>query len=395
MTKKELTAALEPLADIRSLADFLLGLSENERETLPLNPLKKHAVKIGVDIAAGELGEILRERLEAEKTRPHFERIGNASVLPNHWIIKGIIEVGSFSMIYGDSGTYKTFFAIAMAASIGLGRDFYGHRAKRGAIYYLAAEGCAGLTRRFRGWGQENAVLFDAPIYRYTTPPDLLNAATVLLNALEDAIEMESALPLLVIIDTWHRALNGDDSDTASASAGLAVLDKIRAKFPGLAVLIIHHTGHANKDRARGASLIHAACDSEFRLEKSGGKIIFINTKNKEAGLLPPLAFKPRKVNLIADDGSDMRDEDGEIETSIVLDKVEHTPPPVVEAKGINQERVLEILSGAESKNMALNDLQKTMKERYGLRKNDTDKAVIGLENRGILCRDAGLVRHA
>jgi len=394
MTKKELTAAIEPLADIQSLVDFLLGLPEKEFETLPLAPLKKHMKKNGIDITSGKIGELLKELLEAEKTRPHFERIGNAVITPVVWTIKGILEAGGFSMIYGDSGTYKTFLAIAMTACAALGVDFYGCRVRKGAAYYIAAEGSAGLIRRFRAWAQENrADLTDAAIYRYTSSPDLLNGAHALEFALEDAIDAESEPPGLAIVDTWSRAMAGDDSDTSSAAAGLAVLDKIRSKFPGLAIVIIHHTGHANKDRARGASMIHAAVDSEFRLEKQGGNIIFTNTKNKEAELLPPMAFCPRKVNILADDGSDLLNEDREKETSVVLDAVEYTPPPAVEGNlGKNQERILEVLNSSKDKNMVIEDILKTVKERYGIKKDAFDKAVLGLENRGILYRETGFL---
>jgi len=395
MTKKELTAALEQLADTQSFADFLLGLGEKELETLPLNPLKKKAMELGVDIAAGELGEILRERLEAEKTRPHFERIGNAVITPIVWVIKGILEAGGFGMLYSDSGGFKTFLMIAAAACIALGRDFYGRKTKKGAVYYIAAEGQAGIIRRFRAWAQENrANLTDAPIYRYTGAPDLLHNAVTLENALEDAIETEDAPPLLAVIDTWSRALTGDDSDTTSAAEGLKVLDRIRAKFPGMAIMIVHHTGHREKTRARGASLIHAAVDSEYRLEKSGNNILFVNTKNKETELLPTMAFCPRKVELMGDEGRKLLDDNGEPETSVVLDKVEYSPPPVVEGKvGRNQKLVLELLSGSENRTSPAEDLFKAMRERHPNLERDTfDKAIIALENRGILIQESGSI---
>jgi len=215
MTRKELAAAIEPLTDIQSLSDFLFGLPEKEIKALPLAPLKKHVKKNGIDITAGEIGELLRELLEAEKMRPHFERIGNAVIAPIVWIINGIIEAGGLGMIFSDSGLFKTFLAIAMAACVALGVDFYGYRVKKGAVYYVAAEGSAGLIRRFRAWAQENrAVLTNAPIYRYTASPDLLNSASTLELALEDAIDAESEPPRLAFIDTWSRALAGDDSET-------------------------------------------------------------------------------------------------------------------------------------------------------------------------------------
>ena len=338
-------------------------MPEQELKALPLSPIKKHAGKHGFDITAGELGELLKGLLEAEKKRPHFERIGNAAITILVWIVKGILEAGALGMIFGDSGTYKSFLSVALSACIATGRAFYGHPVKRGAVYYIAAEGGAGIIRRFRAWAQENCMdITSAPIYRYTGAVNLLDQADVLAAALDDTIDAETEPPALAVIDTWSRALTGDDSDTAAAE-GLARLDQIRAKFPGLAILIIHHTGHREKTRARGASLIHAAVDSEFRVEKdAAGTIIFTNTKSKESELIPPMAFKARGVNLLANDGCFLLNEAGEIETSAVLDSIDYAPPIGESGLGKNQERILEALNGIEGRNMMPADLLEVLK---------------------------------
>jgi hypothetical protein len=300
-------------------------------------------------------------------------------------------------MIFGDSGTFKSFIAIALSGCIATGREFYGHSVKRGAVYYIAAEGSAGIIRRFRAWSQENCVnIIDAPIYRYTGAVNLLDAADILINALEDAIESENEPPALAIIDTWSRALTGDDSDTISAAAGLHKLDTIRMKFSGLAILVIHHTGHANKERARGASLLHAAVDSEYRIEKDkNGNIIFTNTKSKESELLPPIAFKARGVKLLADYGEGyLLNENGEIETSAVLDIQADFVAQSGDKDGLgkNQERILEILRNVEGHNMKPADLLEALKAQHGIKKDAFDKSVISLEERGFIHHETGFI---
>lgn len=261
MTREELTAALETITTIRGLTDYLLGLPETELKGLHLGPIKKHSRKYGFDIETGELGDLLKPFFDLEKKRPHFERIGNADIPTLTWVIKGIIEAGSLSMIFGDSGTYKSFIAIAASACVATGKEFYGHSVRKGAVFYIAAEGSIGIIRRFRAWSQENQPITDAPLYRYKGAVNLLEAANTLISALEDTVDAETEPPALAVIDTWSRALTGDDSDTAAAAEGLHKLDIIREKFPGIAIVIIHHTGHREKGRARGASLIHAAVD--------------------------------------------------------------------------------------------------------------------------------------
>ncbi|MCL1812980.1 MAG: helicase RepA family protein [Treponema sp.] len=395
MTRQELTKAIEEKTTVVALTDCLLGFSETELKTLPLGPLKKHAKKYGFDITTGELGELLKESLELEKKRPHFEKIGNAVIESILWVVSGVIETGSLCMIFGDSGTFKSFLAICIAACIATGRDFYGHTVKKGAIFYIAAEGSAGIIRRFRAWSQENNVnITEAPIYRYTGAVNLLDQANILTAALEDAIDNETEPPVLAVIDTWSRALTGDDSDTSAAADGLAKLDAIRAKFPGLAIVIIHHTGHREKSRARGASLIHAAVDSEFRVEKTSDcNIIFTNTKSKESELLPPMAFKARGVKLIADNGGYLLNESGEIETSAVLDTIDDYIAPVGDTGlGKNQERILETLRSIEGHNMTAGDLLETLKKRFAMKKDAFDKAILSMEERGLLYSETGFI---
>jgi len=325
----------------------------------------------------------------ADKKGARFVKIGGAEIKPIPLIIRGLITVGAWVMVFGDASTYKSFMAIALAACVATGRDFYGMPVRRkGAVYYIAAEGRGGIIRRFRAWSQENnCPINDAPIYLYDGYVNLLEAADVLIKALDEAIKAEAEPPVLVIIDTWARSLGDDDSDTSAATEGQAKVDQIRALFPDMAVLIIHHTGHSNKDRARGASLLHAAVDSEYRLEVDKNRnIIMTNTKSKESELLPPMAFKARTVKLLGDDGRYILDEDGEIVTSAVLDTVEYTPP--AEGLGINQEKILQILRRMDDKKLNYGDLLEAFKQELQKPKGQFDRALMALEDRGAVYRE-------
>jgi hypothetical protein len=394
MTKQQLAEALKPVISGAALVDFLLGLPEADLATLPLPPLRKHAAANGIDLNAGELAELLKAAVKAEKKRPHFEKIGGAPIVLIAWIVWGIIEAGSLCMIFGASGTFKSFLTIALCACIATGREFFGHKVKKGAVYYIAAEGQGGIIRRFRAFSQEAGVdITNAPLYRYTGAVNLLDAADILISALEETVEEETEPPALAVIDTWSRALAGDDSDTAAAAEGLHKLDMIRAKFPAMAILLIHHVGHKEQHRARGASLIHAGVDSEFRVEKDAAEnIIFTNTKSKESELLPPMAFRARSVKLLADNGGFILNENGEPETSAVLEQVDYEPPKNQEGMGKNQKKIVEILENTEEGKMTAEDLLQTFKKQAGGKKDGFDDAVSGLVERGIVYRNAGFI---
>jgi hypothetical protein len=63
----------------------------------------------------------------------------------------------------------------------------------------------------------------------------------------------------------------------------VVAIDDMKARFPGCCVLIVHHSGHGDKQRARGAMALKGALDFEFRVEKKGREVQLINTKMKDA----------------------------------------------------------------------------------------------------------------
>jgi hypothetical protein len=78
----------------------------------------------------------------------------------------------------------------------------------------------------------------------------------------------------------------------------IAAMDDLKAQFPGCVIVIIHHSGHADKQRARGAMALKAALDFEYRVEKSDAMIRLTNTKMKDAAPPAPIAFELETVQL-------------------------------------------------------------------------------------------------
>jgi hypothetical protein len=138
--------------------------------------------------------------------------------------------------------------------------------------------------------------------------------------ALSNLIKNMKATPSLVVLDTWSRALGGDDSDTGDSAAGLAALDAFRKRFNQVATVIVHHEGHTG-GRPRGWSGLHAAVDNEYRAERGNDEILRLTcTKAKEARRMDPIAFEFADVDL------GITNEDGEPVTSAVLNQVEYYP---------------------------------------------------------------------
>jgi RecA-family ATPase len=100
--------------------------------------------------------EKLSEENEKKSSGKNFDIIF-ADDLPTEFIppdelIEGIITTGDSSMLYGDSNSGKTFFAIDMACAIALGIPWMGRKTEPGIVIYLAAESPASVKRRLQAY---------------------------------------------------------------------------------------------------------------------------------------------------------------------------------------------------------------------------------------------------
>jgi hypothetical protein len=63
-------------------------------------------------------------------------------------------------------------------------------------------------------------------------------------------------------------------------------------------VLIVHHTGHNDKDRARGAMALKGALDAEYCIRKKNELISMTATKMKDSELPPTISFRLSPISI-------------------------------------------------------------------------------------------------
>ena len=255
------------------------------------------------------------------------------------WVIKWFIESDSLVQIFGDPGCGKSFIGLDIAASIATGKNFHGNHTKPGAAYYMAAEGRNGIARRLKAWENRwQLSLSDSPLYISTGGGNLCNpdgAAEIV-----EAIESIGEPPALIVIDTLARNFGpGDENSTKDMNMFIAALDRIRERYR-CTIILIHHTGHGDKSRGRGAMALKGALDAEYRMDKDiHGTVRLEATKMKDAEIPDPMAFTITSVEI------GMIDEDGETVTSAVLDSTEYQVPEKQTAgKGKHQQAATRIL---------------------------------------------------
>lgn len=212
------------------------------------------------------------------------------------WLVRDYLEAGGLACLFGASGTMKSFVALDMGLSVASGLPWQGMDTPNpGSVVYVAGEGFRGLAKRVLAWLLAHDLTPGAvPFYVTNAAVQLLDPGSVgeAMTAIDGLLGQDGA-PRLIVLDTLARTFGpGDENSTGDMSRFVAALDALKDRF-GCAVLVVHHTGLAEKDRARGASALRAALDWEYRLEGRDGIRVLTCTKTKDFDAPPDLAFEP------------------------------------------------------------------------------------------------------
>ena len=223
---------------------------------------------------------------------------------PPSWLVEGYLTRDSLALLYGPSGTYKTFLGIDLALHLATGSWWNGHEVAAPArVLYVIAEGVAGVGSRLDAWQQHHKVYdLDRPGY---APIAWIPRAVNLADRMEAAALAEVAgrlEPDLIVIDTLARCTVGAEENSARDMGQVVEhLDGLR-RATGACVLCVHHTGKDATSGARGSSALRAAMDTE--LEVGADPLELKVTKQKDAPEAPRMGLTPIPVQLDDDAAS-------------------------------------------------------------------------------------------
>jgi hypothetical protein len=244
---------------------------------------------------------------------------------PPEWLIDDIMPRGSFVVLYGVTGTGKTFLALDMAAAIAAGQTWQGHNTFQGPVVYVAAEGVGDLGIRHEAL-RVGRGLDDLPDLGYITEPVNFHSdvdAGHLIDLIGDR------KPGLVVVDTLARSMDGADENFAKdMNTVIKNVDRLR-HATGASVMLIHHTGQKG-DRERGSSALKAAADVFIKLS---GNVTTTATlrceKMKTATGFDPisLCFEPTGQSLTVVSGGvtpTLKDRERDALTLVSTDSLSH-----------------------------------------------------------------------
>ena len=284
---------------VHPAADFLAKLPTGQAPTLS----NAAAVAYPAGAVDPETGEIMRAPQVVQQASG-FAFVSAGDLLrnpqPATFLVDDLIEHPSLALLFAPSGAGKSFLAIAWSASVATGTPWIGRDTQQGAVFYLAGEGHSGIARRLKAWELHSGVsLGSAPLFVSKVPASLMDASSA--EAVTQAIEAMVALhgaPALIVIDTFARNM-GDGDENKNSDIGVFVnrIDLMRYRL-GVTVLLVHHSGHTEQDRARGGSGLNAAMDASFQLGATASAIVLTHRKSKESELCEPLKFELEQVQL-------------------------------------------------------------------------------------------------
>jgi len=253
--------------------------------------------------------EAVKEQIERvalpaiDKLGFEFSRADSLELTEIKWVVDDYIEADSLAKVFGDPGGGKSFVAIDLACCVATGKPWHGHEVKQGSVFYIAGEGHNGLARRLKAWQIGNGTsLAGVPLYKSHRAAQLYDAteAAVVAESIKQLSAEANCIPSMIVIDTLARNHGGDENSTQDMNAFIQHLDVYLRQPWKCCVMVVHHSGVADKDRSRGSTALKGALDAEYKCQLDSGTktIAFESKKMKDAEMPNPKNFQITQVDL-------------------------------------------------------------------------------------------------
>jgi hypothetical protein len=296
------------------------------------------------------------------------------------WLVKGVLPAALgapvLAVMYGASGSGKSFKATDMAIAIARGIPWRGHKTTKGRVVYVCAEGAGGYRKRLKAYAQHHGIpLEDIDVFVIAAAPNLLEKADV--DALIRAIHPFGPVAL-VVIDTLAQATAGGNENSGEDMGRAIGHCRTISEVLQCTVLLVHHSGKDDTKGARGHSSLKAAVDTEFEVVRTDDRRAMRLSKQKDGEDSLDMGFELKIITVGIDP-------DGDPITSCVVEHNEDTVADVRAAKedrtGPVQRLMVEVLSAGdgltENPGMKREDLVAQTAERleWDGKKRDQRKA--------------------
>lgn len=232
--------------------------ASDELATAAFNTQGRSAADL-FDEARTKLGQIQEQRnVGASRRLPVLtgpELVAAAESMD--WLVDGILPEQSMGMLFGASGTFKSFVALDAVLHVVHGLPWLGRRTGQGPALWLAAEGGTSFGHRVNAWHRARRLPVSKDLIGIPVAVDLGIDAWRVVDAVQSTV---AVTPRIMVIDTLSQTYTAGAEEN-SATHMAAYLREIGTRFRDLwkcVVIIVHHSGHSATERPRGSSAIQA-----------------------------------------------------------------------------------------------------------------------------------------
>lgn len=181
------------------------------------------------------------------------------------WLVDGVLPAKSRALLYGESGTGKTFVGVDMAASVAYDKRWHGRTVKPGTVYYVASENPEDIGPRLKAWEAEHGGIATWRTTHNGPSPFQINRSGVDLASPESVTGVISWIQsdlhsrgektaALVVIDTLLASSDsGDITKPDDFKRIVSQINRIRMKT-GATVLVLHHPPDYGKGPMGGSA---------------------------------------------------------------------------------------------------------------------------------------------
>ena len=199
---------------------------------------------------------------------------------PVQWIVRGVLPRDGLAVVYGPSGSGKSFLVLDLLACVVDGREWFGRKVRPVPVTYCALEGEAGLKQRFQAYQRRHGANAGAGMSFLMTAFDLLVAEDV--ESLAAAIGSAGVGGGVVVLDTLNRAAPGTDENSSQDMGRIIAACKHLQGLVGGLVVLVHHTGKDAAKGLRGHSSLFAALDAAVEVTRTEERRAWKVAKSKD-----------------------------------------------------------------------------------------------------------------
>jgi len=275
------------------------------------------------DAFAGFVGQEFEPPKPVDRARDkiQFLHVYADNVSDPAWLIPHVLPSTGIGMIYGESGSYKSFLALDMALCLAFGiPGQWGAPPVQNDVLFLAGEGpVATAKKRWPAWMEWQGI--DAreshrfmikdrvPFFTDTDAWEHVKADLAELNA----------KPSLIVVDTLTRLITGMDENSAKDASMITNFMEQLARYFECFVLAVHHTGKDQAKGARGSSAFYANMDTVLSTKLKLGGTEFRVRKQKDADVSDDISYfavKEMGASIVLERSAALADSDPKKKTS-------------------------------------------------------------------------------